>query len=418
MLPKPMGQEQMHAIRSSSLVLLTILMATLFARPTAGLGADGTPALVAGNTAFALDLYARLKSADGNLFFSPYSISTCLAMTYSGARGSTASQMARTLHFGANQNQLASAFSELQRQLSKAEKKKGIELNVANGLWAQQDHPFLPAFLDAAAKAYQANLAQVDFRTRAEPAREAINEWVSKQTRGKITDLLQPGVVDQATRLVLVNAIYFKGTWARQFSQHNTANAPFSVTAQRSVQAPLMNLTAEFRYAEVEGLQLLELPYAGDDLAMVVLLPRATDGLASLEAQLDEQALASWLARTHSQKANVLLPKFKLTAQFSLGQTLAALGMTEAFSSNADFSGMDGERDLYLSAVVHKAFVDVNEEGTEAAAATGAVMHSLALIRPLPIPIFRADHPFLFLIRDTNSGSILFLARVVDPTAA
>lgn len=395
-----------------------MLMAALIGRPVDSLGANDNPALVAGNTAFALDLYARLKSADGNLFFSPNSISTCLAMTYAGARGSTATQMARTLHFDTNQNQLAASFGELQRQLSKVEKKKGLELNVANGLWAQKDHPFLPGFLDEATQTYQANLVQLDFRIQAEPAREAINDWVSKKTRGKITDLLQLGVVNQATRLVLVNAIYFKGQWTRQFKQRDTANAPFSVTAQRKVQAPLMNLTAEFKYAEVEGLQLLELPYVGDDLSMVVLLPRATDGLASLEGLLNGPTLDRWLAQARNQKVNVFLPKFKLTAQFSLAQTLVGMGMTEAFSPSADFSGMDGARDLCLSAVVHKAFVDVNEEGTEAAAATGTVMRSMAVFRPLPIPVFRADHPFLFLIRDTHSGSILFLGRVVDPSRA
>ena len=194
-----------------------MLMAALIGRPADSLGANDTPVLVAGNTAFALDIYARLKSADGNLFFSPYSISTCVAMTYAGARGSTATQMAGTLHFGPNQNQLAASFGELQGQLSTLEKKGGIELNVANGLWAQKDHPFLPAFLEAATKAYQANLQQTDFRTQAEPARVAINDWVSQKTKGKIADLLQPGVVNEATRLVLVNAIYFKGQWTRQF---------------------------------------------------------------------------------------------------------------------------------------------------------------------------------------------------------
>ena len=387
-------------------------MAALIGRPADSRGGNDTPALVAGNTAFALDLYARLKNAEGNLFFSPYSISTCLAMTYAGARGSTAAQMARTLHFGASPDQLAASFSALQRQLSDVEKKKGLELNVANGLWAQKDHPFLPAFLDEATKAYQANLQQTDFHTGAEPAREAINDWVSNQTKGKIADLLQPGVVNEATRLVLVNAIYFKGQWTRQFNKNNTAPAPFSVTAQRKVQTPLMNLTAEFKYAEVEGLQLLELPYVGDDLSMVVLLPGATDGLTSLEGLLNEPTLDTWLARARHQKVNVFLPKFKLTAQFSLAQTLAGMGMSAAFS------GMDGARDLCISAVVHKAFVDVNEEGTEAAAATGTVMRSMALMRPLPMPVFRADHPFLFLIRDTHSGSILFLGRVADPSRA
>jgi len=411
----------MLTIRTSSSAFLAMLMVALIGRPADSLGASDTTALVAGNTAFALDLYARLKSADGNLFFSPYSISTCLAMTYAGARGSTATQMARTLHFNTNhtnQNQLAASFGALQRQFSDAEKKKGLELNIANGLWAQKDHPFLPAFLEVATKAYQANLQQTDFRTQAEPAREAINDWVSQKTKGKIADLLQPGVVNEATRLVLVNAIYFKGQWIRQFNKNNTAPAPFSVTAQRRVQASLMNLTAECKYAEVEGLQLLELPYVGDDLSMVVLLPRAIDGLTGLEGLLNEQTLATWLAHARNQKVNVFLPKFKLTAQFSLAQTLAGMGMSAAFSPSADFSGMDGARDLCISAVVHKAFVDVNEEGTEAAAATGTVMRSMALMRPLPIPVFRADHPFLFLIRDTHSGSVLFLGRVADPSRA
>jgi serpin B len=390
-----------------------------FIDPTNGATAtNDVHALVAGNTAFALGLYARLKTADGNLFFSPYSISTCLAMTYAGARGDTATQMAQTLHFDTNQNQLAASFGELQTQLTKVRAKRGIELGIANGLWAQKDHPFLPAFLDVAKQKYEANLKQVDFRTRTETARMGINDWVSHQTKGKITDLIKSGALDQMTRLVLANAIYFKGRWAREFDKHNTTNAPFSVSPTRKPPVPMMNLTADVKYAEVEGLQLLELPYAGGDLAMLVLLPRETDGLKSMEELLNEQALGRWLAQSREQKVNVLLPKFKLTAQFSLGKTLADMGMTDAFSPRADFSGMDGERDLLISAVVHKAFVDVNEEGTVAAAATGTVMRSMAVIRPLPLPTFRADHPFLFLIRDTHSGSILFLGRVVDPSRA
>jgi serpin B len=326
--------------------------------------------------------------------------------------------MARMLHFDASQDQLAGSFGELQRQLNEVENTRGLELNVANGLWGQKDHPFLPAFLDAAAKTYQANLGQADFRTRPEPAREAINGWVGQKTRGKITELLQPGVVDKATRLVLVDAIYFKGQWARQFNESNTADAPFSVTAERRVQGRLMNLTADFKYAEVEGLQLLELPYVGDGLSLVVVLPRATDGLAGMEGLLNEQTLDRWLAQARDRKVNVFLPKFKLTARFSLARTLVEMGMTDAFSPRADFSGMDGARDLFLSAVVHQAFVDINEEGTEAAAVTGTVVRSMAVFRSPPIPTFRADHPFLFLIRDAHSGSVLFLGRVVDPSRA
>jgi serpin B len=398
------------------LVFVTLLMTALISHPADTTAANDIASLAEGNTAFALDLYARLKSADDNLFFSPYSISTCLAMTYAGARGDTAAQMVKTLHFDTNQNQLAASFGELQRQLNTEQEKKRIELNIANGLWGQKDHPFLPAYLDLAKQSYGANLEQVDFRTHADTAQTEINDWVSQRTKGKITDLIQPGVLGPATRLVLVNAIYFKGRWDKEFDKHNTTNAPFSVTPDQKLEVPLMKLTADYKYAEVEGLQLLELPYAGDDLSMVVLLPRDVDGLKDVENLLNEQSLNHWLSQAREQKVAVLLPKFKLTAQFSLAKPLGEMGMTDAFSPRADFSGMDGERDLFISAVVHKAFVDVNEEGTEAAAATGVVMRMNAVMRPRPTPIFRADHPFIFLIRDSHSGSILFLGRLVDPT--
>ena len=405
----------MIAIRAASLAFLTIQMSTFIGRATDATATNDVHVLVTGNSAFGLDLYARLKSANGNLFFSPYSISTCLAMTYAGARGDTAAQMAQTFHFGTNQNQLAASFGELQTQLTKLREKRGSQLDIANGLWAQQDHHFIPAFLEVARNEYEANLKQVDFRTRTETARMEINDWVSNKTKGKITDLIQPGVLDQATRMVLANAIYFKGRWAREFDTHNTTNAPFSVTPTRKPQVPLMNLTADFKYAEIQGLQLLELPYAGDDLAMVVLLPREIDGLKRTEELLNEQALSNWLAQARDQKVNVFLPRFKLTAQVSLAKTLVEMGMTDAFSPRADFSGMDGERDHFVSAVVHKAFVDVNEEGTVAAAATGTAIRMLAIMAQ-PTPIFRADHPFIFMIRDTHSGSIFFLGRIVDPS--
>ncbi len=390
-------------------------MASLMGGPANTLGADDVQPLAGGIDALALDLYGKLKTTDGNLFFSPYSISACLAMTCAGARGDTAAQMAQTLHFSTDQAQLASAFGQLQGQLNAVEQDPGIQLNVANGLWAQQSHPFLPAFLDIAKTAYQANLNQVDFRTQAEPARQEINDWVGRKTEGKITNLLQPGTVDPATRLILVNAIHFKGQWARPFNKTNTTTAPFSAAPGRQVQAALMNLTADFNYAEAPGLQLLELPYAGGGLSMVVLLPTQIDGLKSLEGTLNQRTLDGWLAQARRQKVKVFLPKFKLTAQFSLARTLAEMGMSDAFSPTADFSGMDGARDLFISAVLHKAFVEVNEEGTEAAAATGTVMRMLA-VRPQPTLVFRADHPFVFLIRDTRSGSILFLGRVLDPS--
>ena len=405
-----------------ALAAILILSTTLMASPSRAAEATLVQSLVAGNTAFAFDLYARLQTNQGNLFFSPYSISTCLAMTYAGARGMTARQMSQVLHFNAAPTELPVPFSTLQKQLNLARQNPVMELDLANGLWGQKAHPFQPAFWQIARQLYEANVNQVDFRTQAEPARKDINAWVSRQTKNKITDLLPPGVLNADTRLVLVNAIYFKGRWTNPFNPTNTVNAPFSITPAHKIQAPLMHCETHCNYAEAEGLQLLELPYSNDGeaapaahLSMVVLLPKQLDGLKKLENSLTPAALNHWLDQARAQKVNVFLPKFKMTAQFSLAETLAAMGMSNPCSSQADFSGIDGARDLFISAIVHKAYVDVNEEGTEAAAATGMVM-SLSSAMPRPTPVFRADHPFIFLIRDTQSGTILFLGRVTDPT--
>ncbi len=398
------------------LILSALLIAALPAWTLSAAETHDPASVVSGNTRFAFDLYARLKSSDGNLFFSPYSISTCLAMTWAGARGDTEAQMARALHFDTNQAMLHSGFGALQSGLNAVQEKKKVALNIANALWAQQDHPFLPAFLDLARRDYAARVQQVDFRTGAEPARKDINDWVSGKTAGRIQDLVPAGALDSMTRLVLVNAIYFKGTWATQFKAKNTAPDPFTTAPGQTTQAQFMNLTASFNYAGADGLQLLELPYAGGDLSMVVLLPAETNGLKALEDGLSADKLALWLGQAGEQKVKVFLPKFKMTGQFGLAQTLAALGMTDAFSASADFSGLDGARDLYVSAVIHKAFVEVNEEGTEAAAATAVGFEAMATMQPVTEVVFRADHPFLFLIRDVHSGSILFLGRVTDPT--
>ena len=382
-------------------------------------GESNVVSVASANNAFARDLYGRLKSTAGNLFFSPYSISTCLAMVDAGARGNTTVQMASVLHLPTNSATIHAANGALQKELNAAGQTGGFELAIANGLWGQQGHPFLPAFLDLAKNNYDANLNQVDFQTAAEPARTGINAWVSDRTGGRIKDLLAPGVLDSSTRLVLVNAIYFKGKWVMPFKPENTTNALFTTTPDKVVDAPFMHTTSRFAYAETEDAQLLEMRYAGDRLSMVVILPKKSDGLPSLESGLTGTKLNDLLAQVSGLRGpvqvSVYLPKFKLTSEFSLGRTLADMGMIDAFTPRADFSGMDGARDLYLSAVVHKAYVDVNEEGTEAAAATGAAVSALAIMRPAPIPVFRADHPFLFLIRDRDSGSILFMGRVTNP---
>ncbi len=367
--------------------------------------------LVAGNTRFALELYDQLRKEDGNLFFSPFSLSTALAMTYAGARENTAAEMARVLHFELAPERLHPAFAELQRKLDVSQDKDaGYRLHVANALWPQEGYAFLPEFFELCRTHYRAGLQTVDYAGATEEARQTINRWVEQRTEDKIKELLKPGILTPLTTLVLTNAIYFKGDWAAQFDPDKTQDAPFTLLDGKQVSVPLMNQTGEFGYAEDADVQVLELPYAGEALSMVVLLPREPDGLPALEKSLDARKLADWLAKLRPRTVRVALPRFKMTSEFQLNEVLQAMGMRDAFAE-ADFSGMTGARDLFIGAVVHKAFVDVNEEGTEAAAATAVVM----LRSSLPPP-FRADHPFLFLIRDTRSGSILFLGRVINPT--
>jgi serpin B len=372
--------------------------------------------IVAGNTTFAINLYHQLPSREGNLFFSPYSISTALAMTYGGARGETAKQMAQALQFNLPDNELHPAFAALHAELNQIQRKGQVQLSVANSLWPQSGFEFRREYLNLCRTYYGTAIFPVDFVGHAEDSRQAINRWVADNTNQKISDLLGPGSVDGA-RLVLVNAIYFKGKWEKPFDTNSTRDEPFYVSPGTTNNVPLMHQTDQFGYAEFPGLQVLVLPYAGDQISMVVLLPHETNGLDKLETQLTPENLASWTTELPWQKTEVFLPKFKATSEFSLGDTLAAMGMTDAFDPNrADFSGMDGKKDLYISKVVHKAYVDVAEEGTEAAAATGVTMMLNGIEpRQKPIPVFRADHPFLFLIRDDSTGNILFLGRMTNP---
>ncbi|HVP10975.1 MAG TPA: serpin family protein [Phycisphaerae bacterium] len=372
------------------------------------------PKLVDGNTQFALDLYAQLRSGDDNMFFSPLSLSTALAMTYGGARGDTAKEMKQALHFDLESAQLHPAMAGLLGGLEAPKEKAPYQLNIANALWVEQSYGLLPDFVKLCQDNYQAVARPVDFKTAAEAQRKIINDWVEERTSGKIKDLLPAGTVAADTRLVLTNAIYFKGNWKEQFDRARTREAPFTLTNGKTVVAPMMGQKCHVGYMEQPDLQVVEMPYNGDALSMVILLPRKVDGLADLERTLNAQALGGWIGKLRAQELYVGLPRFTMTASYQLNPKLQALGMRDAFSQTAaDFSGMSGKRDLFISAVVHKAFVDVNEEGTEAAAATGVG----AAARSMP-PSFRADHPFIFLIRDTRSGGILFLGRVMNPKAS
>lgn len=376
--------------------------------------APETPKVVEGNNQFALDLYGKLRSEKGNLFYSPYSLSTALAMTYAGARTQTAEQMAKTLHFNLEPDKLHAAMGALYKNLNAGGQKRGYRLNVANALWGQKNFGFLPDFLNVTKTHYAAGFNEVDFAGASEAARKTINDWVEKETQQKIKELIKPGVLGTLTRLVLTNAIYFKGDWASKFKKEATREEPFHLRSDKQVKVLMMNQTGKFRYLEDETFQALELPYVGKDLAMLVFLPKKIGSLSEFEKTLIAAKLKEWLAKLQSQEVIVSLPKFKMTAEFSLAPVLSAMGMPLAFDSRkADFSGMSGSTErLFVSAVVHKAFVEVNEEGTEAAAATGVVVttRSERVLRR-----FRADHPFIFLIRDNRTGSILFVGRVSNP---
>jgi len=371
--------------------------------------------VVEGDNTFAFDLYGQLRHRDGNLFFSPASISTALAMAYAGARGDTASEMAKTLHFTLPQAQLHPAMGALLSDLNAVH--DGYQLSVANALWAQRGSTFREDFLKIMNNDYGAGLNQVDFKTSTEAARQTINRWVEQKTADKIKDLLQPGVLKPSTRLVLTNAIYFKGDWQTPFDKAQTKTEDFYASPATTVQAPLMHREGGFNYLKGDTWQALEIPYKNRQLSIVIFLPNDRTGLSALESSLTASNAQQWLRQLEPvSKVIVTLPKFRMTQEFELGGTLGAMGMPQAFTGSADFSGMTGGRDFAISDVIHKAFVDVNEEGTEAAAATAVTIRALAIRVPdQPPPVFRADHPFVFLIRDNASNSVLFMGRVENP---
>jgi serpin B len=390
---------------------------TDFVPPEDSAAAD-PDAVVRGNTRFALELYAKLCRREGNVFFSPLSVSTALAMTSAGARGRTLEEMTRVLHLP-EQARLHPAMAGLEAGLL-ARSGRHVELSLANALWGQMGKAFLPEFQHLLRRHYRAGLHQVDFAGSPGGAREAINRWTEQRTRGKIKDLLPREAVTADTRLVLTNAVYFKADWASPFKKSGTEPGDFRLAGGATVRTPLMWQEGTFGYLEGEGFQALEMPYVNKDLAMVIFLPEKPGGLGELERRLTPENLASWTAGLREQEVRVTLPRFKMTEAAELKKTLTEMGMGRAFSRSADFGGMDGGAGrLGLSAVIHKAFLDVAEEGAEAAAATAVVVAPMAAAPPpmaAPVPVFCADRPFLLLIRDRKTGSILFLGRLTNPT--
>jgi len=413
-------------------VLCVILAAAIPAGTAGGNAAGGTKSaesrkqslgdvetLAQGNAAFGLDLYKELSSREGNLSFSPYSISLALGMTYAAARENTANEMAKTLHFSLSQEKLHPAFFQLQTRLYEIEQRGNVVLDVANALWPQRGHPFLKEYMVLLRKHYAVFVRAVDYETDAgrETARRVINTWVSDKTKGKLTELIQPEYLQQDTRLVLTNAIYFSGRWRYQFDSKDTNDAPFHLSPEKSVQAPTMHQKRQFRYTETEVLQIVELPYRAGEISMLVLLPKKIDGLKETEASLSVENLRQWRDQLKPREVAVHLPKFTMTLGVPLKEVLEKMGTVEAFKPGAaNFAGMDGSNWFYISEVIHKAFIDVDEEGTEAATASGAYVGMIG--SPPPPAVFRADHPFLFLIQENRTGAILFLGRVTDPTGA
>ncbi|MFA5051325.1 MAG: serpin family protein [Patescibacteria group bacterium] len=375
---------------------------------------EGINSVISANNQFALDLYSQLKSSEGNIFFSPYSISTALAMTYEGARGTTAEEMQSVFHFPVDSNLRRSAFASIHNQLNKPDAK--YQLSIANALWAQNDYKFLNDYLATLEQYYAGKATNVDFKNSTEASRQTINKWVEDKTNDKIKNLFPQGSIDSMTRLVLTNAIYFKGTWIKQFEKNKTSDEDFRVSPVNTVKVSMMQRTdkdAKFNYTETDDLQVLEMLYEGNKLSMMVLLPKNND-LLSFENLLSLEKINDWKSKLQEQRVDVFMPKFTFDTKYFMNGTLAKMGMPTAFLNSADFSGMDGTKNLSIQNVIHQAFVDVNEEGTEAAAATGISM-GLTSAPPQKTPIFRADHPFIFVIQDKDNGNILFFGRVSNP---
>ncbi len=365
--------------------------------------------VVNANNEFAFDLYSKYKDEkEGNIFFSPYSISTAMAMTYEGARGQTAKEIQSVFHFP-EESIRRPGFARLYNEINK--KDKEYQLSTANTLWAQEDYKFLDEYFSTIKRYYDGDVTNLDFIKETEKSRVTINKWVEDKTKNKIKDLIPQGAIDGYTRLVLTNAIYFKGDWVLQFDKKKTREADFKVSPEKTVKVQMMSLTgdkAKFNYAETEELQILEMPYEGDELSMLVILPR--ENLESID--INNEKLNELRGMLSERKISVYMPKFKFETKYFMEKDLIEMGMPTAFSMGADLSGMTGNMDLFIDKVIHQAFVEVNEEGTEAAAATAVIVALKSSISDY----FMADHPFMFIIQQKDTGNILFMGRVVDPS--
>ena len=382
-------------------------------------------ALASGNSAFAFDLYRRLQNDPAlngeNIFFSPLSISVALAMTYAGANGPTASEMAGALRFALPSKQLHPAFGWLDLELmSRGQGALGkdgqpFRLSVSNSLWGDRLSKFETPFLDTLAQYYGAGINLVDFRAAPDPSRTRINDWVAEKTEQRIKDLIPQGSVTNATRLVLTNAIYFNAAWQSKFLKQGTVKAPFTRLDGAAITVDMMSQDARLRYTAGPDYQAVELPYDGGELGMLIILP-AAGRFVLVDQAFDTAALNTVLGALGSQNLRLGVPKFRVEGGFSVKAAMQALGMQTAFTDRADFTGISGTEALLIQDIFHKSFADIDENGTEAAAATGVLVGTTSI--PVTPTVFRVDRPFLFFILDKKTGTIVFLGRLLSPKSS
>jgi serpin B len=368
------------------------------------------------NNTFAFKLYRELHGhTNENMFYSPFSISTALAMTFAGARNETALQISKTMYFSQGEK-FHAGYKQLLKQLDAGTEGK-IKLNIANGLWAQQDFPFLASYFELVKTNYNSELKNVDFIdvAKRETTRKEINSWVEQKTNDKIKNILGKRDLDSMTKLVLVNAIYFYGDWAEPFTKEATRSKDFNLSEEEKIKVPFMNQRNNYNYYEDAKIQAIEIPYKGNKASMVIFLPVKNNGISEFEKSINYQYYQDIITAFQSTEAQLSLPKFQTTSNLNLGTTLSQMGMPLAFSQGADFSGMTGKRDLWISEVIHQAFIHVDELGTEAAAATAVLMVKSIMKDPIKPKIFNADHPFVFLIKENATGSILFMGKIMKP---
>lgn len=401
----------------NGLLLFSVCGMMMLAAKTPSVGAEAEPikedVAVRAVNDLALDLYRVLSGGGENLCFSPYSISSAFAMTYAGARGETAAEMKEALHYGED---IHESNRILKMSVSGAPESAG-ELAIANSIWPMRGYRFLNAYKNLLRRDYDVEVTPLDYKRQPERSRRAVNEWVEEKTRERIKDILPPNSVGVDTRLVLVNAVYFKAPWIEAFKDFNTADADFFVTSADRRSVRMMNAVDTYHYMDRNDFQAVKMLYKQGAYSMTLILPKQRSGMPAFESALTPELLKEIQTMSERRRLDLYVPKFKAERTFDVSETMQFLGIRQAFDpTRADFSGMNGKRDLYISAAIHKAFVEIDEEGTEAAAATAISVSRMSAPINVPEPlVFRADHPFIFMIQDEASGTILFMGKVVKP---